>query len=73
MDGIACGLYINAESGGSVLNAPASAKAYYCVNQSLLRYAVEKADEVIVDGGEVNVCWRFVEVCVCVGVARVWE
>ena len=37
-----------------------------------MRYAVEEADEVIIDGGEVTVCWCFVKVCVCVGVAIVW-
>ena len=61
LDGIACRLYINGESGGRMLCAPATAKADHCVNQSLLWYAVEEADKVIVDSDEVSVFWHVVE------------
>ena len=62
LNGIASGLDINGEGGGIVLDSPASAEAHDCFNRSLLRYAVEEADEVIVDGGEMDVCWCVVEV-----------
>ena len=64
LDGIACRLYINGEGGGRVLCAPATAEADDGVDQPLLWYAVEKADEVVVDGGEVNVFWCVLEVSV---------
>ena len=51
-------MYINGEGGGIVLESPASAEAHDCFN----RYAVEEADEVIVDGGKMDVGWCVVEV-----------
>ena len=61
LNGIASGLDINGEGGGIVLESPASAEAHDCFN----RYAVEEADEVIVDGGKMDVGWCVVEVWRC--------
>ena len=70
LDGIACRLYINGEGGGRVLCAPATAEADDSIDQPLLWYAVEEADEVVVDGGECRL------VCLgneCEGAATGWE
>ena len=64
LDGIAGELDVNGESGGGVLCAPACAEADDGVDQPLLWYAVEEADEVVVDGCEVNVLRCVMEVSV---------
>ena len=55
LDGIAGGLNINGDGSGVVLRFPAVAQADDCVDKALLRYAVEEADQVVVDRCEVDV------------------
>ena len=62
--GVACRLNVNRECGCGVLRLPACAEANDCVDQALLGYAVEEADEIVIDGCEMNVIGCGVEVCV---------